>query len=272
MDGILKEVGFKHIFYSILCHEKIDCIFDMIKNIKKYNKDYKVSIILNINHYLSKLIKEKNINLPENVIINTDISEKIHSTHTILKGHLSNFNFIKDLDFDYFCLLASNCMFIRNINYNYIDTFYKKKYDVIKKADGFKLQTGWHWDSIYRNEKIINIFKERDMALYDSQHEGRVYVKYMFNELNNEITKLKIFDLIQVDTLFEEFLLSTFERYLFGTEVPIVCKIFWSNHNYIASIEDIEKIRKDDSIISVVKRVSREIDDPIRKYIMIGYN
>lgn len=256
-----------HIFYSILCHENIECIFDLIQNIKKYNKNYKVSIVLNINNYLNNLIKEKEIKLPKNVIINTDISDKRLFTSTILKGHISNFNYIKDLDFDYFCLLASNCMFIRDINYKYIDTFYNKKYDVIKKGDGFKVQSGWHWTKIYRNTKIMNILKEKNIALYGSQHEGRIYSKYMFNEIFKEINKLEIFNLIQMETVFEEFLLSTFEKYLYGINVPVICKIFWSNPNYKASINDIENIRKEDSNISIVKRVFRKMDDPIRKYI-----
>lgn len=250
------------IVYSIIAHESIKCINDLISNIFKFNKNYKIAIYLHLNEDLYGKYKCSYYN----VFINKIYYDKQKETHKILKAHIDNFNSCcTHINFKYFVPLASNCMFIKqlvlpSINYKY---GVYKKYDNIYK----KYNDSWHKE-LLENKRINNLFDENKI-IYDKKiHEGAFYDKLLFYKISKFIEDKNVFSLIDNDTCFEEYLLPSLENYFINTCVQRLCLIFWSKPSYEPSIYDIDNLINDTTNnIFIVKRIPRCYDNEVRKYI-----
>jgi hypothetical protein len=247
------------IIYSLLCHESPECIDNLIDNIYKYNKNYQIKIVLHLNKKLFNNYSN------EKVIINSIFYDKNINHSSIIKAHLENFNLIKNKElFKFFIPLASNCMFIKNLNLDFKINFKLNNYTC--KDNHLKNYHPSWGINILKNEKLLNFFKNNKIILHKRQHEGTILPFELINKIYDFIYQNKLFDLITFETKFEEILLPTLEKYFTNIFMPQICKVYWKNQDYLPTIEDINNELSNNHIF-IVKRIPRDINHPIRKFI-----
>jgi hypothetical protein len=232
------------IVYSVLVHEELDCILDLILNIDFFNQNNKIAIIFHCNQNIyNQLI---NINKYKWIFINPNWTDKIKNSSDLLNGHLENFNYlnISNIKFNYFCLIASNCMFIKNFNFLNINNLkYDQKPNILDSQYFLEV-----------NPKIKDIFFKNNIKIIKRQHEGAIYKYDEFSLIFNKINELNFFS--NFDTFFvaEEIILPSIEFHLLGYLVPRIC--------IMAGLLSANKINKHKNInnIYVYKKVYRKID------------
>lgn len=249
------------ILYSITAHESPECVIDLINNIFYFNKGLIISIIIHTNTYIFNELKDLNI---KNVFINPKILDKRYATIDILIGHIQNFTFSEYLNmkFQYFIPLASNCYFHKYLTLDYIKLSLEKSENAIPHRNYD--HNGWHWwTSIFQNKKILQILLDNQdcIDLFVNQHEGQIHTYETISYISNIIMKYKIFDIVESQICFEEFMLPTLYAKYTGKKVVDICNVFWNLPNLRPNIEQIESSEK-----PIVKTVVRDIDDPIRIY------
>lgn len=198
------------IVYSTLTHEKLDCVLDLIYNISYFNKSNKFLIVIHPNVEIYEQIK--NIKLPNFVIINSNPYNKNKYTYSLLKGYIDNFNLISHLNFNIYCIIASNCMLVKNVNMEIINNI-ANNIDTYNQNFTLDYLKFTHVDFL-KNDELINFFKINNMNIKIEFHEGAVYTKKLFEDIINFIVSNNIVQMIKFDFVAEEILLSTIENFL----------------------------------------------------------
>lgn len=245
------------IVYSILVHENIECIYDMIYNICYFNKYNKYLIVIHSNLYIYEIIKKTH--LPKFVIINPNPYEKQKYTYSILKGHIDNFLLVKNLNYKIFCLLASNCMIVKHIDINYLYknsselSSYTQKYEDLKEITNNKSE-------FLKNLSLIELFKDKNICIKMEFHEGSYYKKNVFESIINFINENNIENKITSEFVAEEILLASIENYITNKITDRICKF---------SIGSLPRQRDIDNIINskkyyIIKKVPRIINHRVR--------
>lgn len=248
------------IIYSITAHESPDSLYNLIENIFLNNLNYKIGIILHLNIFM----KDNFFTNIKDVIINELYYDKKTCNHTILKAHIDNFSYLKKKKIQYLFIvpLSSNCMLIKQIHipldYKFKNKIYEEEFSLDQK------ETKWHWDNILKNKIIFSILKKYKIPIRNGYHEGRIIFYDLFELICNFIIDNKIFDNIEQDCVFEEFLLHSLEAYfnnginclsylkLYKDKIDQNNKITWNK---------LINISQD---IFIVKRVPRNLNDNIR--------
>ena len=164
------------VVFSILAHESPDTLDDLIDNIIKFTKKYKILFIINLNNEMYSKYKNNN----SNVIINDNYFDKVKYTKDILEAHLSNFRYLRSRNYNFkkIILMASNCMMFREINLELLTT---KK---ISKPNF----TEWHWPNFFKNEDLINTLKKDNITSYFCEHhEGSIFDYDIFEKITDYI-------------------------------------------------------------------------------------
>ena len=256
------------IIYSVLCHESLECVDDLISNIFKFNHKYNVLIVLNLNSYLGKMLTDHHF--PENVLVYPRYTEKRTFHISILQGHIDNYNYIKEMKIncDYYCAISSNSLFVRSVQMDKI----KEYYDEHMTGTGcyerkYESLTGWHWDAFNKNSLLVDVFRKNRIYTYSGAMEGRFYIKEIWEQVIQNIKQHDLISKVTLNTAFEEIIPSSLEMYHYGFKVPIICKVYWHVQDYRVDVKHIEEFNKEENYMSMVKRVYRDIKDPIRTYI-----
>lgn len=185
----------KKICISIPVHERPDVIYDQIVNMKKFLGTQNVAFVLHI----SKSYKEPWLKLPfrkyhyeniENVFINPTSfpTQKGNLVHI----HNSNFKFAKqEIPFDYFCLHASNDMYVRKGGDSYIQ---EKEYGIHQAPTSPEMP----W------KQAIHAHQDRDLlkmmrhlkieTIYGTQPEGIFFTSELFEEMQTVIDQFYSFE------------------------------------------------------------------------------
>lgn len=251
------------IVYSIIAHENKEYLLKLIENIKKYNKNYNILILFHLNDELYETFKPS-IN---DVLINDIHYDKKTLHHSLTVAHIDNYNYLikNDINFKYIILLASNCMFIKQMKLIKIhdDT------DNLTTCDNNFNRTNHNWfDSFNKNKNIMNILTRDKICIYKEQHEGSFYTKKLFGKIITYIENNNLFSKINEEMQFEEIILVSLAKYFNSNNFILYCKVFWNNNNYMVTEFDIDTIRNDkNNHICIVKRVPRDINSNIFKYI-----
>lgn len=271
------------LLFSIPVHEKQDIINNQLENIFNYNAGCK--IILHINKkYTDFDIKESNY---PNLFINTNRYKYIHG-----KGlfwiHAQNFlNAIEqNIDFEYFSIISSNEMFIKNGLIKYIEK-YKNGLQIVP----FDPRSSWH--NFHKNIESDEIMNKmiNDLGLETfcgGQTEGQFYEKHVFQKIidiylqyfgNKEIHNFETEEIIP-QTIFKYLNLPytypfTLQNYCNDIEFSeVVIKSIIDNkyiipNNYIETTLKSPHVNNDpktiESIFSI-KRVDRDFNK-IRQYL-----
>jgi hypothetical protein len=254
------------IIYSLTVHEYPDVINDTLRNIKKYNINNKILIILHANINIYKTFIPDN-DIKDITLINPKPYDKNLFTMSLLKAHFDNYEYLiqKGIQFKFMMLLASNCMFCKqmpkmtNVEPLRITTQrYTKAMHKNNDAD---------WPPFYCNKKIFRILRNNDVGITKSQHEGCVLSWDLAECMNKYLRINNVFNLVEKETQFEEILLPSLEIYFQGSIGYRYCKVYWENPGYMATRNDISEIINSNNNVCVVKRVPRDLNSDIRKFI-----
>ncbi|MGL5901211.1 MAG: hypothetical protein ACRCZO_00865 [Cetobacterium sp.] len=171
---------------SIPVHEKFDVILDQINNINYFLKG--AMIILHLSKSFE--IKDEEIKILEsfgNVYIN---SERVSTKWGhILHAHISNWNFVKKFEYEYFIFHSSNDMFIKSGLEEEI-----VKYDYYFPLG--KFNENWiGYNKVFKDESFMNLLKKLDIKneeIYQCLTEGNYFRKDIINKVFEILEELKI--------------------------------------------------------------------------------
>ena len=169
------------LLFSIPIHEKQDIVNNQIENIFNYNPNSK--IIFHINNSFKNFNNE--LSNYSNVHFNPNRFNYEYA-RGLLWIHVNNFlEAIKlGIKFEYFIILSSNEMFIKNGLVNYIEKV--KNGAQIVKLDKNQ-NNDWHNfnKGIENNEIVINLLKDIGLdTIYGGQTEGQFYQKEYFSKIS----------------------------------------------------------------------------------------
>lgn len=208
------------IVYSVLVHEKLDCVLDFIYNICYFNKSNKILIVIHPNEEI--FFQIKNIQLPNFIIINPKPYNKNKYTYSLLKGYIDNFNLISHINFNVYCIIASNCMFVKNVDMKIINEIAN---DIDNYNQHFTLEyLKINHKDFLKNDELIEFFKKLNIDIKIEFHEGAVYTKKLFQNIIDFIESNNLIPMIKFDFVAEEILLATIENYLTNKIRVRTCK------------------------------------------------
>jgi hypothetical protein len=232
------------IVYSILCHESPECLIDFLNNIFYFNKGLSVSVIIHSNRFMYTQLLGKINN--KNVYLNPNTLDKRRGTIDIFRGHIENFGLCKEkeINMKYFIPLASNCYFCNFVTLDFIDNLIlnSKPVDYAHgvNADEWKIPRKWQWHGILKNNKINRLLKTQGVEkLFGGQNEGLILDKNTMDILNNFIYKYNIFENVEADTVFEEYLFTSLYTSLTGKMPEYLCFVFWDMPNYKPTLSQV---------------------------------
>ena len=261
---------------SIPVHEKTEVVLDQIVNCKTFCPH--CGIVLHISkgfNYEDSFHTEKEfmfiLSTFENVFVNpnhldTGFADIVHT-------HVSNFDYVSQIvDFEYFCMGASNELFVRNMP-KIVDCDINCGKDQVEKA------VNWYWyNHTFNDDHLKNILNYLNGTKSDvkmSQIEGSFYKKDVFKGIANVINNIYNYnDVYKQNRIIyprEEIYYPTI-AYLLNNDLNNLNKNYTLNHwqsGYlkpsIPEINDVARGTKEG--IYSVKRVSRMFNDIIRFHI-----
>lgn len=243
------------IVYSYTFHENCDALIDTICNLFFFNKNQRILAVVNVCDKQAQIkLREGLTGFDVRVILHSEPSRHLY-TSSIMKSHVENFKYCLDNDITakYVILLASNCLFTKQITLHDIENTPLTKVITTSK-------TNWKWwTPILSNKKIIQSmidakYIQDECDLIGVSHEGLIVPFSRLIEFTYFM--IPLFNMIEDDTVFEEFLIQTM---LSKNGIRNCCKIFWHSPNFAPTLQ-----QAIDEPLPCVKRVSREIDDPVR--------
>lgn len=263
------------IVFSIPIHERLDVVLDQIINITFFNPES--CIVLHISqtaNFNDSCVNYKKFNeiLKQYPQVYINPNRLRTGAYDIIQTHLSNFCYISSAaDFDYFCMMSSNELFIKSGLYDYIN-----KYDCGLSLDPITPK----WDSgqysTEDSEFINEINKYPNGQGRKSQVEGTFYKKELYGRLCTIINGFYDYKTMKQAYAREEIFFSTF-IYCFlknGEKINILKDGFYTWCNWynrsrylMVSINDVNKCIKDSRFFAV-KRINRAINDYVRNYVM----
>lgn len=257
------------VVYSMTFHESPICMLDTILNIITFNHLNKIIIICSIND--SMYAQMKDIKLPLNIIIHPKIrlsSMGMLWNTNLFEAHMNNLEYIKNrnLDFNYFCTLASNEMFIKNIDLDIItNNIILKPKEFVKTEPAKilnKLKSWVHYVPFMNNYNLCSFFLVNGFEPFAQQHEGTMLPKnvmyeilnlYTKNNFNNKVTNTQ-------NVLLEEVFVPTYVNNNYEYNGYVLT--YRNFEYYFVSKEEISK-----TDLYSVKRVPRELNHEMRCFI-----
>lgn len=271
------------ILYSITCHEEPLCLLDLIDSCFYHNKITDVKIIVQLNTDMYNYF-EKNPIHNKNVYINKNyINNNVAWSQDIAKAHIKNFEYSNKINikFNYFCLLASNCLFTKDVTNNYLKNSLHR-YDpnakinnildelvtfitgeaVSEEENNYLKKSGWWWELVNKKMKnLCKFLKKNNVEQVGHSHEGAFYKKILFGKMVNIINSEKLLDEEMNGIPVEEIIFPCLENYFENKISKRLCYIFWESPNFMPTIKEIE-----DCKYPIVKRVNRKNNDQVRMH------
>lgn len=246
------------IIYSIGCHESVEAFLDTLRNINYFNRQNKICIIVNPNHIMNSMLKNR-LSEFSNIFVYPEPSDKKRGSYGVVyKTHVQNFNYCRENSIisKYFILLASNCYFLKDITVKELDNLIensRKPPDIVKNS-------GWLWPRFLKNKKINTaLASEGCKNLYGSQHEGALIEYDVMNKIS-DITEKHNFEVNVVGgSAIEEYLFASLYAGLTNKMMVVICKVFWSSPGYTPSLNQFLSCPQ-----PIAKRVARNNNNIIR--------
>lgn len=294
------------ILFSILVHENLEIIHDQIINFKKYNPNCLILLHVS-KKFKESNIEEINLlpSQYRNVYINSKSIITGLMDNSQLNGHLLNieYSIVNNIKYDYLSLHASNDMFVKKGLIEYMCN-YDAGSSNNKVLPNTTWKQGIN---SLKDSKLKSILKQHNTKeIFGSQVEGLFIKKEIVIKIYESILKYNKKSTIEkIDSYLREIIpskyylpimLGVFPGYLYGKEevyfasfIPIFTSniglpyvfINWNN-NLIVEKNDIkaiinndftylsQKLNVDSKYVNnffAVKRVDRDMENPIRKFI-----
>jgi hypothetical protein len=239
--------------FSIPVHEQPEVIQQQIDNIHHFNPDS--LIVLHMSRGFSTSV--------DRCLINPTQYETRHMS-SFLRVHISNFYYVKDIPFEYFVVLASNELFFKHGAYEYM-----RQYDYgVHNTDNVNRQ-------LY--DRMTELAVRHNKHPYSSQIEG-IFLK---KQLMHEIVSLSNIDLTDWRATCEEeiFFPTMLSNTPYVRGLPITsCEWIVNRPSSIEYVDELIESGLDkpdfyhpNGVFSI-KRVARNINDDLRKYIISKQN
>jgi len=273
------------IIFSLTAHEKINCLYDLINNIKKAFVYYNITILLSITKNLNNNFDNNKYDFVKIVSVRNN-DYKIWGNINLFNQHVLNMKYIftNNIDYDFFWFVASNKMFIKIVPENFMDEYslkiisnknkiidenYEKYYNnlITTKQD-------WHWiDMLKKDKNMLKYIYENKFIITGLQHEGLVFTPQLVLELYNEYNNNKLFkDATFKDYVMEETFMST---YIYNKYNVKNYNVFCFRYNYKLKDDNFSfnNVMNNISIHHLsIKPVNRDYNDPIRNIIRNSFN
>lgn len=259
------------IAYSCTAHEHIESIDGLYRNIVKFHAGFDVVLIVHCEEPLYKL--KDTIPANPNIIFNPIRYKKERFSASIFLAHLDNYEYAVKcgIDFDFFCTISSNNMFVRRVDLNDI----KKETPTLLPAPtgtGYSLgnKEMWMWDEFVKNKELAEVLKKHNLPVKIAPHPGTYYRKevidfiYSFCKDNNIKKEIFTNDIFGA----EEVMFPTLENYATGrvSKRYAVC-LYNTNEKDIISVATTGTCRAHSQKHYTMVRVNRNPETPLRKMI-----
>lgn len=268
--------------FSIPIHERLEAVVDQIVNIQSLNSDAGIVLHLSLgysdaNSDLSLSDFEQLLANFENVYINPNRVRT--GNYDIIQAHIANFNYIKNIfDFEYFCMCASNELFVKPGLYDYIST-----YDCGLDYNDVDKNVKWYAGRQAKTDEALKsmMASVQTTKVVGSQIEGTFYRKNLFEKIVKVIIEHYNYQAMDVAYAREEVYFSTIFWALNKADEYRVLKqgMFtfcpWERQFTMnVRLKEVQEIICNGKIhLYSVKRVDRKINDCIRAYVrqLYGY-
>jgi hypothetical protein len=245
------------IIYSVTVHEAPECVIDLLENIFAYHPTMQVGVILNPNRIMYEQLKSRLAY--KHVWLHPEPIEKQWCSYGIFLGHIENFHFLtsKNISANWYCLLASNCMFHRPISLRTIAEKYNEpEHSYIPTAPMPPIP---EWPPTYQlscNPRFFSFFHTHSIPFLNSYHEGTLYPWSVFQKIATfQDWKAKKSE-VTMEFSFEEVLYASLHFYFTGKPVRSLCTM---KHITIDTLADIQN--------PCIKTVPRIYDNEIRVWL-----
>jgi hypothetical protein len=267
------------IIFSLTAHENLECLIDLLINIKKCFVHYEILILLSLTEYLYNE-KLQTFDYVKCVTIRKQ-ELPIWGNIELFNQHILNIKYIYDnsINYDFFWMVASNEMFIKIIPPDFLDNnsikiIHKKEpideinYDIYFKDIMNNQQ--WYWTDLAKKDTYFMdyIYKSK-FILHFCQHEGLVLSCNIILEIFNEYTTNKLNENSTFKGyIMEELFIPTFliNRYHLNS-YPTFC--FRYNYNYTLGPNPsyTRIVKKLERHHVSIKPVNRDYNDKMRQFI-----
>jgi hypothetical protein len=164
------------ILFSITVHENIECLEEQLKNIFHYNDNCAVLVHISKQFKLSNDDIEKLHTLKSQyaLFINPTSIETVYCK--ILTAQIVNILYAKNIEYEYFCMHASNELYFKKGAYDYMKQFDVGLYYIPSDTN---LLSQYHHRDIVAFAKFLN----KPMQTYTGQHEGSFFKKHIIENV-----------------------------------------------------------------------------------------
>lgn len=292
------------IVFSIPVHEKAEVVIDQVRNFHHYVPGSLVVLHIARQWLVTDPAIRERLKGEPGVLINTESLWTGYGDGSVLSAHVSNFRFVLEqgYKFDYFCLHASNDMFVRPGLADYVS-----QYDVGSfrfPIDGE--MSIWTHRLSAESDAVLRRLRRRNRdagPVLSSQVEGAFYRTEIFAQFSEALNDLagssklfpfglpptvrrpvqRLFSFMSRQQLLRKLSAGRFypkeevypptlmARSAVHPGAPY-CYINWER-NLEITVEDIVAIRSGSfhhdryDLVFAVKRIERVLDDPVRSFI-----
>jgi hypothetical protein len=221
------------IVLSLTAHESIECLYDLIDNIKRCFIHYEILILLSMTEPLYKLYRPR-----EFVHVVTRRSTfNIWGTIHLFHQHMRNLRYLKHhrIPYDHFWFVASNEMFLRVIPSNFIQTYGIQLHppEPVEDYETYytKLMTtpsDWYWEELCKKDThFMKYVYTNQFKIYSSAHEGLVLPYTLSMEILEEYTQQQLYEKsVFPGYVMEEIFIPTYLLNKYKGTIPVFCYRF----------------------------------------------
>jgi hypothetical protein len=271
------------ILFSIPVHEHNDVVRNTIANAKKYNPDS--AFVLHVSAGFRDF--DPAIADIDNVFINPTRFATVHG-HSQVPVHITNYIHAYNcgINFDYLTMMHTSEMFIKSGMHNYIKQFdYSLWFD--RKSQP-RVGAWPPWVVSFRDKIFKDLFDPYDPSYYlGNMIEGNFFKKELFHKIVEwTVNNYNVMDMLWTYVT-EEIYFPTLANFFGGNKQfghPYCC--FHHKTHYVDNTQDVDDIRANKLVtfwqpnnfvynkipfpslhLYSIKRINRELNDPIRAYI-----
>jgi hypothetical protein len=194
----------KKIIFSLTAHESIECLYDLIDNIKYAFFYYDIYILIGLSTELNILFDVNKYTFVKIVSVSND---NVWGNIKLFNKHIDNMEYLisHKIDYDFFWFVASNELFIKIIPEDFIDKYSVKIFGNKQKIDDvsyepyyqelIRTEHIWIWiNSLKKDTYMLEYLYKNKFILCGCQHEGLLLPSYLIFEIFNEYKTNKIYE------------------------------------------------------------------------------
>jgi len=193
----------RKIIFSVTAHESVECLHDLIINLKKAFVHYDICVLLSLTQGLNNVF-DNQYPFVKIITVRED-SLPMWGNINLFQQHILNIEYLitNNVDYDFFWFVASNEMFFKIVPENYMDQYGLKILDRKPKMSDQEYEAyynkfmtdhhRWMWIKCLQNdEHMMNYLHTNKFVVHNLGHEGMVLPPHLISEIytnykNNEL-------------------------------------------------------------------------------------